>query len=83
MPMKARGLTCPFCGTRSIRLRIVTAIKRAGPDGISRADLAEMIYGDATVNPDVISVHVNHFNAAATGYRIRGGASGYRIVRQT
>jgi hypothetical protein len=81
--MKARGIICPHCGTRSVRLRILNAIKRAGLDGISRADLAELIYGDATVSPRIISVHVNHINAAlaATDHRIEGGAAGYRIVR--
>jgi DNA-binding winged helix-turn-helix (wHTH) protein len=81
--MKARAVTCPHCGQQSVRLRIMNAIERAGPDGISRADLTEMIYGDATVNPCVISVHVNHINAAlaGTGHQVKGGKNGYRIVR--
>jgi len=94
--MKARATACPHCGQpltaerfgvvlRPIWVRIVDAIVRAGQDGIARVDLVELIYADETVTPNVISVHVNHINAAlaATDYRIAGGqGQTYRIVRQ-
>lgn len=95
--MKARAITCPHCGAplealrfgvrmRPIWVRIIDAIVRAGPDGISGADLRDVIYGDATVSRQVVAVHVHHINAAlaSTDYRIRCGHGGraYRMVRR-
>jgi len=95
--VKAFAPSCPQCGQslqsirfgvrlRPIWVRIVDVIVRAGPDGISGADLRGVIYGDASVTRNVISVHVNHINAAleSTDYRIRcgrGNGNTYRMVR--
>lgn len=92
--MKALTPTCAHCGApltgvrfgvrlRPLWVRIVDAIVRAGPDGIFRADLVPLIYGDAEVTANVISVHVNDINAAlaSTDYRIAGGTGRpYRIT---
>jgi DNA-binding winged helix-turn-helix (wHTH) protein len=68
---------------RPMWLHIVDAIVRAGPDGIRRKDLAEMIYREDAATPNTISVHINHINSAlaATDYQIKGGTNkAYRIV---
>jgi hypothetical protein len=77
--MKTKAVVCPHCGSKSVRLRILNAIRRAGPDGISRSDLVEMIYEPGT-NPSVISVNVNQINKNLLKEHIKGGRAGYRLV---
>lgn len=93
--MKAWRLTCPHCGQslhaerfgvvlRPIWVQMIDAILRAGPDGITRDDLRDVIYGDERVTRNVVSVHVHAINERLieTDYRIRGGQGHtYRIVR--
>lgn len=75
---------CPHCGQPlntvrfglrfpPIQTRILDAIVRAGPDGISRADLHNMIYGARATVRQLISVHINKINETLA----RGGT--YRI----
>lgn len=98
--MKAYApLLCPHCGSpiselrfgvymRPLWQRIVDAIVRAGPDGITGSDLRGVIYGDRIVTRQAIYVHVHMINAALEGtdYRIRGGSGNgavYRMVRRS
>jgi DNA-binding winged helix-turn-helix (wHTH) protein len=73
--MNMRMMTCPHCRQRlsgvrfgvqlgPIQLRIIDAITRAAPDGISRTDLVDLIYGDRPVVRQTISVHIRQINIA-------------------
>ncbi len=72
-----------------VRQRIVDAIA-SRPDGITRAELLDVVYADdidgGPDNPNTVSVLIHHANEelAARGYRIepawRGRGARYRLT---
>jgi hypothetical protein len=73
-----------------VRQRIVDVIANR-PDGITRAELLDVVYADdidgGPANPNTVSVLIKHANAelAAQGFRISpawlGRGARYRLVR--
>jgi hypothetical protein len=66
-----------------LKARIIDAVQRASPDGISGAALINDI-GIPLRNRRLVAVHVWQINEqlAATDYRITGRGRGYRIMRR-
>lgn len=77
MPIIRFGVPLP-----PLKARIVTAIERAGPDGIS-SDLLIADYG-LRMNRKCLAAHIHQINEllAATDYAIVGRGPGYRLVRR-
>ena len=86
------GRCCPYCGQSlpEIRLnvklsplkaRIFDIILRAGPDGISAADLHDVVF-DNGQSRETLRAHIWQISDAIAdaGYRIRGRDSYYALV---
>jgi hypothetical protein len=85
---------CPACGgpMREVRLgvrltplkaAIFDAIKRAGPEGISRDDLMAKEFSEGAKHPWTLKSHICQINDSlvATDYRIRSIGRCYHLTR--